>query len=164
MFYWEFFRAVELWLSLKAQKKLWQVGIFCPRLAYPALPNLVWETDVKPYFLGNGSGNGPSLLFFGRAGLNLCCCETERTRNEEIKGNMKYIRWGNCPYRLPRGGSFISHLRGQASSCLLLRISFFFSFFPFFYHFKGFCLPFQRKVGHLQLQAVKLLQSNFQEN
>lgn len=26
------------------------------------------------------------------------------------------------------------------------------------------CMPFQRKVGHLQLQAVKLLQSNFQEN
>lgn len=81
VFCWEFFRAVELWMSLKAQEMLWQVCIFCHRIAYPALPNLYGkqmenliscETEVEM-----------SPHFFGRAGLNLCCCETERTRNKE---------------------------------------------------------------------------------
>lgn len=37
-------------------------------------------------------------------------------------------------------------------------------FVVFLFFLKVFCMPFQHKVGHLQLQAVKLLQSNFQEN
>lgn len=37
-------------------------------------------------------------------------------------------------------------------------------FFVLFSFLKVFCMPFQHKVGGLQLQAVKFLQPNFREN
>lgn len=102
-FCWELFRAGELWISLKAQEVLGRCEFVpqdctsCPCLGAEGKPSCEAGEEMSPHF-----SSLAGLVWISAAG---------RQKEQEIMRNKrKYegisIRQGDCPYRLPWGGSF----------------------------------------------------------